>query len=693
MNKRNKQNIISVFLFLSVSLFLAGYFFTVDAAVNPICWHNVHIYYNSNQAGKIIYSVIGLDGGSEFILSSENFEYIKAVIAKLSTINFKYQQCDQDTNPSDYPDNSSGNEDSLPPNPAPDPQLPPPVQDKIEPGDMPMPEPLIPSTTEIEVPQSPLVKTESYSSINKSETDFALRGIVYSNDKYKDFQYWFEFWSINNPLVVSSTKPGFRSSEGYFEQNVRIERGKIYKFRAVAQKAAGGGIAYGQEISFPYEAPEVVTEDYFFDYSGQKATFRASVWGKQLPQQYQTYFFWYPAKQPMNFSVTPYKNKEGNGMFEETISLTGAKNNIFCFKPLAIRAQTGIAGVGAVLCFPGLPLIATDNPSEISSQGAKLNGRAAFGESGNYSLKFLWGRRNQGFTQEITLGEKNRNVSVFYKLGNLAPSTEYCYRLVGERVINGENWKNEGAVKCFRTASAQTTIGCSNKIIDSQPPTLKVVVQLAKDMAKKVKIRPAFLIAIFSQETDIGREKGGCYLDADQRHIYPSNGSCNNIVKLKEIAQKFSLDYKKIPFSCCRYECGGAIGFFQFLPCVWAGYENAARSITDHNTPSPWNLCDSMAAAASKLSSDGASSLDRRGEIKASARYFGCEWWDYDQCLYTRQVLARAECLQEFADTGKMDKTVSYSGSNGKLTFRKCKDWILGNDMVYGAPKLQHYFR
>ncbi|HNY98086.1 MAG TPA: hypothetical protein PKM84_03155, partial [Candidatus Pacearchaeota archaeon] len=123
-----------------------------DAATNPICWHNVRIYYNNNQAGQKIYSVTGLDEGSGFVLSSENLEYIKAVIAKLSTINFKYQQCDQDTNPSDYPDNSDNRED-LPPNPVPDPQLPPPAQDEIEPGDMPMPEPLIPPTSETEAPQ------------------------------------------------------------------------------------------------------------------------------------------------------------------------------------------------------------------------------------------------------------------------------------------------------------------------------------------------------------------------------------------------------------------------------------------------------------------------------------------------------------------------------------------------------------
>ncbi len=667
--RKNNFLILLVLAALPAGLILAQ-------AIKPICHDQTQIFY-SYENGKIKYSISGLDKNSAFTLENKSVDYMKGVIDRLGKIGFSYAQCEGETPLKDYPPEiepaaPEQSQNPLPADPSPSNTPPPLAQESIDPEDMPMPTPEPPDTQDQINP--PLVKTDSFSSINKSATDFTLKGIVYSQDARKDFEYWFEYWPAKDPLKISRTKiHGFRHGDGYFEQNVRIEAKIPYFFRAAAKKTAGGDIAYGKDLPFPESAPSVITEDYALSGASQ-ATFIASVWGeKNKPKNFETYFVWYPLSSPSSINSTPVRTKSGDGFFQDSISNIDPQNHIYCFKPIAKRVNSPAAGEGAVLCFPNMPLVATDDPKNITGASVLLKGHTSLYSKASYYIKFQWGRRADGLNREIALGLKQGAADFSAPLSGLSSNEEYCFRAVAWSIVNGQSRENSGETKCFRTASASIISGCTKNAIDKRPVTLKAITDMAKKISETIKIRPAFLVAIFSQETNLGRNTGQCYSNnpVGSPHFFPGNSICSNARQFIRLCGDLGLEYSKMPFSCCAQQCGGAVGFMQFLPCVWEEYKANVAYQTKHNPPSPWNLCDSLIASALKLSSQGASKLTKNGEIEASARYFGCAYASYWECFYSRDVLARAECIQEYIDTGKMVKSVAYQGAP-----HKCADLI-----------------
>lgn len=157
-------------------------------------------------------------------------------------------------------------------------------------------------------------------------------------------------------------------------------------------------------------------------------------------------------------------------------------------------------------------------------------------------------------------------------------------------------------------------------------------------------VRPAFLLAILSRESDLGKNVGtGTWrvdMKPSQRPYY------------LEVCKKLGLDPDGQSVSKKQwYGWGGAMGPAQMLPATWIGYENRVMGITGNNPPSPWNIKDSFVAAALYLVNKGADQKTYDAEWKAAMMYLAGSNWDKPYLsFYGDQVMDLTKQLQEQID-------------------------------------------
>lgn len=199
----------------------------------------------------------------------------------------------------------------------------------------------------------------------------------------------------------------------------------------------------------------------------------------------------------------------------------------------------------------------------------------------------------------------------------------------------------------------------------SKVPTFGEALEVAKTAAKLVGIRPAFLLAIISQESAIGRNTGQCVLTDSATGTgkrISTGAAVIRVMKPTRDVQPFlaitaavGRDPYDTPVSCwitdyrggVPYGWGGAMGPAQFIASTWNLF--AARLKTLLGQPAdPWGIKDSFTAAGLYLADLGATSQTSTTESRAASRYYG------GSSSYARSVLNRASCIQSFIDTSTM---------------------------------------
>lgn len=223
---------------------------------------------------------------------------------------------------------------------------------------------------------------------------------------------------------------------------------------------------------------------------------------------------------------------------------------------------------------------------------------------------------------------------------------------------------------------------------DQKAPTFGEALALAKEVANSVGIRPAFLLAIISQESAIGRNVGQCYVtDAKSGAGKYSNGNLvsrimhptRDLPIFLDIINQSHRTMEKTPVSCWINDCvsqyggrlyhckayvsqageiscaksgyvaygfGGAMGPAQFIPSTWQIYENQVEAKTGKSYADPWNLKDAFTAAGLYLKALGGGA--QSGEYKAASKYYG------GSSSYASSVSTRAWCINEYINNGSM---------------------------------------
>lgn len=183
--------------------------------------------------------------------------------------------------------------------------------------------------------------------------------------------------------------------------------------------------------------------------------------------------------------------------------------------------------------------------------------------------------------------------------------------------------------------------------------------RFAQEANKATGIRPAFLLAILTQESALGKNVGTCYLTDPGTGAGISTKSGNtfpNVMKptrdvqpFIEITKSLGLDYKKTLVSCPQsVGWGGAMGPAQFIASTWVLFKNQISSVIGGATPNPWNPEHAFIASALYLTEIGAGSQTYTAERNAACRYYSgkvCTVGNINM-TYGTQVMAKADNIQ-----------------------------------------------
>jgi len=199
----------------------------------------------------------------------------------------------------------------------------------------------------------------------------------------------------------------------------------------------------------------------------------------------------------------------------------------------------------------------------------------------------------------------------------------------------------------------------------SKVPTFGEALDVAQAVSKLVSIRPAFLLAIISQESAIGKNVGQCVLtdpNTGAGKKVSSGAATIRVMKPTRDVQPFiqittalGRDPYNTPVSCwipayvggVPTGWGGAMGPAQFIASTWNLFVDRLRVLLGQ-TADPWGIKDSFTAAALYLSDLGASAQTSTKESAAASKYYG------GSSSYARSVMTRASCIQTFIDNSTM---------------------------------------
>ncbi|MHB8871203.1 MAG: hypothetical protein ACYC5G_01955 [Candidatus Doudnabacteria bacterium] len=205
-------------------------------------------------------------------------------------------------------------------------------------------------------------------------------------------------------------------------------------------------------------------------------------------------------------------------------------------------------------------------------------------------------------------------------------------KLSEQNSLLSETQGKESQYAALVTANKQRATQIRNQIYDvagvSREITFGEAVEMAKSASDLTGVRASFLLAILTQESNLGKNVGTCNRAGDppEKSYTEIMHPTRDIPKFLEITSDLGLDPNTTPVSCpmrgkngARIGWGGAMGPAQFIPSTWMGYKDKVAAITGKSA-NPWDIKDAFLAAAIKLKASGAA--DQNKEWAAAMIYF-----------------------------------------------------------------------
>jgi membrane-bound lytic murein transglycosylase B len=168
----------------------------------------------------------------------------------------------------------------------------------------------------------------------------------------------------------------------------------------------------------------------------------------------------------------------------------------------------------------------------------------------------------------------------------------------------------------------------------------------AKEASAKTGVRPAVILAILSEETNLGQNLGSGNWRTD---MHPTRDA----PIFQEICAALGLDPDKQPVSKKPwYGWGGAMGPAQFIPSTWKQYAPRISKMTGQDPANPWDPRTAVFATAILMMDNGADAQTRSAERLAALRYLA-GWKNASKSAYAfygNDVMSLADKFQSQID-------------------------------------------
>lgn len=183
-------------------------------------------------------------------------------------------------------------------------------------------------------------------------------------------------------------------------------------------------------------------------------------------------------------------------------------------------------------------------------------------------------------------------------------------------------------------------------------------VAYAKQASQKTGVRPALILAILSQESDLGRNTGNCLVtdletgDGKGKNTgTPFSGIMKvprDTVPFARIMDALGRDWSTTPVSCPQPGgYGGAMGPTQFIPSTWEMYEGRIEGALGIDASDPWNPLHAITATGFYLADVGAAGQTYLAEHTAAARYYAGGAWATSGQGYANSVMGKAAAFEK----------------------------------------------
>lgn len=170
--------------------------------------------------------------------------------------------------------------------------------------------------------------------------------------------------------------------------------------------------------------------------------------------------------------------------------------------------------------------------------------------------------------------------------------------------------------------------------------------EYAKEASAKTGVRPALILGIIAEESNLGENvgTGNWRTDMHPTRDVPIFETLMAELGLNPDEQKVS----KKPW----YGWGGAMGPAQFIPSTWVRYKDRVANIVGQNPPNPWDARTAIFASAMLMMDNGADTQTRAAERLAALRYLA-GWGNASKpayAFYGDDVMALADKFQKEID-------------------------------------------
>ncbi len=211
-----------------------------------------------------------------------------------------------------------------------------------------------------------------------------------------------------------------------------------------------------------------------------------------------------------------------------------------------------------------------------------------------------------------------------------------------------QNYQSEISTREKRAAAIRDALF---SLRDTSAIPFGSALQYATAASAATGVRPAFILAILTQESDMGKNVGRCNRPGD-----PPSKLWDAIMKperdiepYKRIVAGLGLSPESKPLSCpLGSGWGGAMGPSQFIPSTWESVAPQIAAAVGVVTPNPWDPKHAIFATAIYLSQLGAGEGGYTAERRAALRYYaGGNWNKPANAFYGDGVMQKATNIQE----------------------------------------------